>query len=158
MLATVAILKVFKPYRMSEWVQTWWEALGWHGDLELLNLFQYPPWAPWWPSWKSWNDISPKMVSQTKLKVGGRHWGDSELPNWFHSDIQDGGHLEILQTNLPNFNADWTQHWWEALELHRDSEFLKLFCSDIYEGESIKNQRYLFLDEIDLFFFYVIAL
>ena len=35
----MAILKIFKPCllpnRKSDWAQTWWEALGWQGDLEL---------------------------------------------------------------------------------------------------------------------------
>ena len=39
----MAILKTFKPRLLSkgksDWPQTWWEALGWHGDLELLILF-----------------------------------------------------------------------------------------------------------------------
>ena len=44
MATTVAILKIFKPCLLpngkSDWAQTCWEVLGWHGDLELLNLFR----------------------------------------------------------------------------------------------------------------------
>ena len=43
MAATMAILKIYKLRLLqnskSEWAQTWWKALGWHGDLDLLNLF-----------------------------------------------------------------------------------------------------------------------
>ena len=79
----VAILKTFKPCLLSngtsDWAQTWWEALGWHGDLELLN-------------WLCSNiqdghsdgqleNLETQMVSQIKLKLGGRHWGDIEIQN-----------------------------------------------------------------------------
>ena len=38
-----------------------------------------PRWLPWWPAWKTWNNICSGMVSQTKLKLGGRHLGDMEI-------------------------------------------------------------------------------
>ena len=56
MVAMVAILKV-SSQTMSDWAETWWEALERHRDSELLISFR--------------------------------------------SDIQDGGHLEILQTTSP---------------------------------------------------------
>ena len=45
MVATVAILKIFKPHLLpkdkSDWAETWLEALGRHGDLDLLKAFCY---------------------------------------------------------------------------------------------------------------------
>ena len=42
MTATVAILKIFKPRLLKngkwDWAQTWWEALGWHRDIELFSV------------------------------------------------------------------------------------------------------------------------
>ena len=35
---------------------------------------------------------------------------------------------------LPNCNADWAQTWLVASEWHRDSELLKMFWSDIWDG------------------------
>ena len=35
---------------------------------------------------------------------------------------------------LPNSRLDWAETWCEASEIHRDSESLKLFCSDIQDG------------------------
>ena len=41
----VAILKIFKPHLLqngkSDWAKTWWDALGQHGDSELLKPFCY---------------------------------------------------------------------------------------------------------------------
>ena len=40
------------------------------------------------------------------------------------------------QRLLENHKLDWAETLWEALEQHRDSELLKLFCSDIQDGIS----------------------
>ena len=45
MAAMMAILKIVKPDLLPngkpELAKTWLEALGWHGDLELLKAFCY---------------------------------------------------------------------------------------------------------------------
>ena len=45
MAPKVAILKIFKPHLLpngrSDCAKTWWEALGWHEDSELLKTFCY---------------------------------------------------------------------------------------------------------------------
>ena len=43
----------------------------------------------------------------------------------------------------------------DSTSAHSDQDF---HCLSMYEGESVKNQPNLFLGEIDLFFFDVIAL
>ena len=43
--------------------------------------------------------------------------------------------LKIFKRHLlPNSKLDWDETWWEALAQHRDSEWLKLFHSDIQDG------------------------
>ena len=43
--------------------------------------------------------------------------------------------LKIFKWHLlPNRKSDWAETWWEASEQHRDSEWLKSFCSDIQDG------------------------
>ena len=43
--------------------------------------------------------------------------------------------LKIFKRHLlPNRKSDWAETWWEASEQHRDSEWLKSFCSDIQDG------------------------
>ena len=55
MAPKVAILKSFKPHLLlngkSDLAKTWWEALGWHGNSELLKW--YPQWLTQQPSWRS---------------------------------------------------------------------------------------------------------
>ena len=86
MTAIAAILKFFKrhflPNRKSDWAKTWWEALQWHKDSELLKSFQYLRWPP-----RGSNGISSKIISQIKPKLDGRYRSDIEIQNCLNSSI-----------------------------------------------------------------------
>ena len=97
------------------------------GHLEILQTTSPPnSWLDWAKTW--WEALE-------------RH-RDWELLKLFRSSIQDGRHgghmaaiLKFFKRHLlPNRRLDWAKTWWEALELHRDSELLKLFCSNIQDG------------------------
>ena len=100
--------------RKSDWAETWWEALGLHGDSELLKsfAFRYPRWPPWRLSWNCSNELLPNLKSnwtETWWETSRGH-EDSELLKLFRSDIQDGrhgGHLKIFKPHLlPNAKSN----------------------------------------------------
>ena len=130
------ILKIFKqhllrpswkssificPWTVSRIEWKWWKASGHHGGLELLKWFRsYPRWPPWQPSS---NHICYWTVSLIELKHDGRHWG--VMLKSICSNVQDGHHLEILQTTSPSKSkSGWGVTWWEASGWHADSELL----------------------------------
>ena len=42
--------------------------------------------------------------------------------------------LKFFKLHLPNRKSDWAKTWLEASQLHRDSELLKSFRSNIQDG------------------------
>ena len=154
----MAILKFFKwhlPNYKSDWTKTWWEASKQHRfTVAKIIPCPYPRWPPWQPSWNSSNDIS-QTISQIEPKLDWRHQSDIEIHNCYNRAVQISkkakhcGYLENPRyprwlpwrkswkssNNIsPKPKSDWAETWWEASEQHRDSKFLKSFCSYIQDG------------------------
>ena len=121
---------------VRHWAETWWEALGLHGDSELLKLLC--------------SDIqdgghleivqtaSPLKPCWIELKLDGRHWEDMEIQNCYNQFVliskiaATASILKIFKPHLLlNAKLDWAQAWLEALGRHGDSELLKSFHSNI---------------------------
>ena len=114
------------PFQYPRWPPSWnniYQTISWieskldgrhQSDIQFQNCknlwFQYPRWPPLGTSKNSLNlDISFQTVSKIELKLDGRHWSNTEIQNWkklFHSNIQEGGYLEILQMTFPPKGQD----------------------------------------------------
>ena len=113
-------------------------------------------------NWKISHDCS-QTVYQIEPKVGGRHWGPRAvilkffkrhlLPNSNADASERHRDWELLKSfcryprRPPRWRSwkssdlicsrmvsDWGELWWEALGRHGNSEMLKPFCYDIYDG------------------------
>ena len=72
------------------------------------------------------NDFCSRKVIWIKLKLGGPHWGDMEIPNQYPSWPPRRPSRNSLKRHLlPNCNADWAKTWREASGRHRDSELFR---------------------------------
>ena len=103
----------------SDWAKTWWEALGWHGDSELLKTFcyvllRYPLWPHFAPG-----QLMPWPVnhgpSLNRMSV-------SNFPHFRHlhqnhiHDGRQGGHLESLQLlSAPEQQVRWSRNLMEGI-------------------------------------------
>ena len=115
-----------------------WEALGRHGDSELLlNHFvmmstmattaailifsrQFMTWSV---------DHGPSLICMSVSNFS--HSGHSHTHDGHH-----GSHLESLQFIylLPNYKSYRAETLWKAFWQHENLELLKWFCSDIQDG------------------------
>ena len=121
--------------------ETWWEALGLHGDSELLK---------WLCSdiqdgriLKLFKRHSEHYVGLNWNLMGGivGHWRFRttkialfRYPGWtpWQPSIKSSNHIKPRVGTL----SDWAQTWWEALGRYGDSELLKCFQSDIQYGNA----------------------
>ena len=103
----IAKIVLFRPNRMSDWAETWWDASQLHRDSELLKSFcskiQDGIMVAILKFFK-WHLPNYKLDWAKTWWEASQWFRDSELLKLFRSDIQDvhhGGHLEILQTTSP---------------------------------------------------------
>ena len=92
---------------MSDWAETWWEALEWHRDLELLKSFRHGRHLEIFiqhvfPNLKSKPYLLLNgMLDWAKTWWGALGWhGDWELLKSFCCDIHNGRHSSSLEDLL----------------------------------------------------------
>ena len=123
-LSKMAILKILKPHLLpnpkSDWAQTWWEALGPHGDVELLKSFRSDIQDGRSVShFENLQTASPPKLCWIELKRDGRYQSNIFRIAKIVHDIQ---------------NSKSDQPWWKALGRHGDLKLLNWFHSNIQDG------------------------
>ena len=136
MATMVAVLKILKrhllPNGKSDWAETWWEALGRHGDAELLNSFHSDICDGCQGRLDSSNNISSQTLMWIEPKLDWQHRSSIEIQNCWKLFWAI---LKIFKPHLlPNVKSYWAKTWWEAFGQNGDSELLKIFCYDIHDG------------------------
>ena len=162
----VATLKIMKQHLLLngklDWAETWWEALGIHGDSELLHSIPTSKMAStvealgWHGDSELLNHfvtISTMAATAVILKIFScqlmpwsvghgpsliRHMSVSNFPTFLTFPLELFKMAAILKVFscylLPNSKSDGVETWWKALGQHGDLELLKWFRSDIQDG------------------------
>ena len=79
--------------------------------------------------------------AETLWEASERHRDSELLLRLFRSDIIVAIFKFFKRHLLPNRKLDLAKTWWEASQWHRESELLKLFRSDIQDGNDISSQN-----------------
>ena len=130
---------MFKPYLlsngMSDWAKTWWEALGWHENSELLKTFCYHIHDGRQSSNLEALLLSvvygQSLISMSIMLLFTFATSPSELYPWWPPWRSSWKSSVVICSWTVSHGAET---WWKALGQHGDLELLKWFHSDILWG------------------------